>query len=369
MARVLLVEPYYGGSHRAWADGWVKNSRHEISLLTLPDRFWRWRMRGSAVPLAEMLSAAINQHGRPDLIVVSDMTDVASLLGLARRSVADVPVAMYLHENQLLYPPIPGQSSGDAMALANWRSMLAVDELWFNSSFHRSALLDELPVLLQRQPEPTPPELLARLQSRSRVLWPGVDTRPLIGAPRGDNQRPLVLWNQRWDHDKNPRLVFTTMIHLASQGVPFDLVLAGENTRPESSEFDWVHEQLADRIVSRGYLERSEYLRWLRRADVVVSAADHEFFGIAIVEAIASGAVPVLPRRLSFPELIGKQWHESALYPEGELTTRLTAVLDDLVSWRERNEGLRQSMERFDWANAADHHDAAVLALVGDGGE
>jgi hypothetical protein len=32
--RVLLVEPYYGGSHRAWADGYVEHSRHDVKLVT-----------------------------------------------------------------------------------------------------------------------------------------------------------------------------------------------------------------------------------------------------------------------------------------------------------------------------------------------
>ncbi|MBT8214185.1 MAG: DUF3524 domain-containing protein, partial [Acidimicrobiia bacterium] len=46
--RVLLVEPYYAGSHRAWADGYVASSRHDVSLLTHDARFWKWRMHGSA---------------------------------------------------------------------------------------------------------------------------------------------------------------------------------------------------------------------------------------------------------------------------------------------------------------------------------
>jgi hypothetical protein len=34
--RVLALEPYYRGSHRAFLDGWVERSRHEWTLLTLP---------------------------------------------------------------------------------------------------------------------------------------------------------------------------------------------------------------------------------------------------------------------------------------------------------------------------------------------
>ena len=50
---VLLIEPYFGGSHRAWAEGYVSHSSHAVELLTLPARFWKWRMQGGAATLAE----------------------------------------------------------------------------------------------------------------------------------------------------------------------------------------------------------------------------------------------------------------------------------------------------------------------------
>ena len=50
--RILALEPYYGGSHRAFLDGWVQRSRHEWTLHTLPPNKWKWRMRHAAVTLA-----------------------------------------------------------------------------------------------------------------------------------------------------------------------------------------------------------------------------------------------------------------------------------------------------------------------------
>ena len=47
-----------------------------------------------------------------------------------------------------------------------------------------------------------------------------------------------------------------------------------------------------------------EYAALLWAADLVVSTAIHEFFGVAVVEAIYCGCRPVLPWRLSYPELI-----------------------------------------------------------------
>ena len=51
--RILLVEPYYSGSHKAWADGYAQHSVHEVVVMSHEARFWRWRMQGSALTLAE----------------------------------------------------------------------------------------------------------------------------------------------------------------------------------------------------------------------------------------------------------------------------------------------------------------------------
>jgi glycosyltransferase involved in cell wall biosynthesis len=364
MARVVLVESFYGGSHRAWADAWIRHSRHDISLVTHPDEFWRWRLRGGAVTLAADFNAAVKQQGRPDAVVVSGLVDVAAFGGHARRSLGNTPLAVYVHESQLLYPLAPNQRSDTSAALVNWQSLVASDAVWFNSSFHRDALRNALPGLLGSQPVPTHSHLIDTVFERASVLWPGVEAATLIAGERTERLVPRVLWNQRWDHDKNPQAVFSALAQLAEQGVLFTVALAGQNQRPDNREFAWIHEQLGDRIDHHGYLPDDEYQQLLLSCDVVVSAADHEFFGIAIVEALAAGAVPVLPTRLSFPELIEPQWHEAALYPNGELRSALCATLEDVDAARDRVEGLRVSMQRFDATASAQAHDEALDRLI-----
>ncbi len=370
MARVVVVEPFHGGSHASWFSQWKQYSRHDLYLLSLPDQFWRWRMRGSSVTLGAELAAFAAEHGPPDALVVSDMVDAAGLLGMARRQMASVPVALYMHENQLLYPVAPGQRATDTYGLINWRSMNVADEVWFNSSFHRTALFEALPTLLVRQPDNDHDHLVAPIAQRSSVLWPGVDVGPLIAgerADRGETSRPLVLWNQRWDHDKNPAEVFAMLARLASEGVAFDLALAGETVRENDREMVTRHGVLADRIVHEGHLARADYVALLLRSDVIVSAADHEFFGIAIIEAIASGAVPVLPDRLSFPEIIEPQFHGRVLGSDASLEARLRAVLEDVPTARAGIEGLRASMVRFASPTSAAAHDDAVERLIRSG--
>jgi len=80
MARILLVEPFLGGSHRAWAEGWASHSRHDIEVLGHEGRHWRWRMRGGSVSLARDLAATT----RPpvDVVVASNMLDFAAFRGM-----------------------------------------------------------------------------------------------------------------------------------------------------------------------------------------------------------------------------------------------------------------------------------------------
>jgi len=364
MTRVVLVEPYYGGSHRAWADAWVRHSRHEIALITHPGEYWRWRLRGGAVTLAEQFNAHVADRGRPDAVVVSGLVDVAAFAGHARRSLGDTAVAVYVHESQVLYPLAPNQRSDSSAALTNWQSLVTADAVWFNSAFHRDALRAELPTLLNAQPPPGHSHLIQPVFERATVLWPGVETEALIGGVRTERSVPRVLWNQRWDHDKNPHAVFSALASLADEGVPFTVALAGQNQRPKNPDLAWVHERLGDRIDHHGFVPEGEYPKLLLSSDVVVSAADHEFFGIALVEAMAAGALPVLPTRLSFPELVDQRWHEAALYPDGELRSRLRRTLRNFSQTSEQMQGLRASMRRFDAKPAAAAHDAAVDHLV-----
>jgi hypothetical protein len=62
---------------------------------------------------------------------------------------------------------------------------------------------------------------------------------------------------------------------------------------------------------------------------VVVSTAIQENFGLSIVEAILAGCFPILPNRLSYPELIPPRLHGVHLYhSEDELPVRLRACVE-----------------------------------------
>ncbi|MCP5029330.1 MAG: DUF3524 domain-containing protein [Actinomycetia bacterium] len=359
---VILAESWYGGSHRQWADGLVSASRHRIRLVTHVDLNWRWRMRGGSVTLAEGVRAAVAADGWPDILLVSGLTDVASLVGLIRPP-ESTRVLTYLHENQLVYPP--GSRGLDLdMAFTNWRSVVASDEVWFNSDYHRDSFFAALPSLFDRTPDHDHRHLADTVFERSRVMPVGVAVAGLVAADRSPTEAaPLVLWNQRWEHDKDPATALDTLIQLAADGVGFRVALAGSGAGAEATRFEQAAVELGERVVVFGALERADYLALLTRSDVVISTALHEFFGVAVVEAMAAGAVPVLPRRLSYPELVGVEFFEASTHPEGGFGARLAEVLADLAGARAATAGLRESMTRFDWSVVGtDYDDALVLA-------
>ena len=387
MARVLLVEPFHGGSHGAWADGLAAHSRHEVVTVSHPAIAWRWRMRGGALTLAEATRRAVDEHGPADVVLVSGMVDLAGWLGLTRRFLGDPPVVLYLHENQLLYPTSPNQKgprpggASDEFPLVNWMGMVAADQVWCNSAFQRDGLLATLPDLLGRAPDQPHVGFLGEVAHRCHVVPVGVDLADVPVPEEGVSERraptgpagPLVLWNQRWDHDKNPKAVLDALCRLADEGVAFRVALVGENERVDPREFVEAREHLGDRVVAWGFQDRAAYVDLLGRSDVVVSAAHHEFFGIAVVEAMAAGCVPVLPTRQSYPELVGS-WADGALYPDAPfssvssetgLRTRLRDVLVDLDGWRARVVGLDEAIRRFDWRTVIVDYDDRLEALAG----
>ena len=379
---VVLLEPFFTGSHEVWAEGWRANSRHDIHLVTQPGTHWRHRMMAASVPLAEATRAHVATHGRPDVVVASDMVDLAGYLGLCRPELDGVPSVVYFHENQLTQPTSPNGVGGlrdRHLAWTNWRSLLAADAVWFNSAWQRDSMTDALVDLLAAGPAGDDQRpLLERARSRFEVRPVGCDLAPLLDAGAGSGRvdgrvpegsrpvaaadppapasddgtpgGPLVLWNHRWAHDKGLDVAVASMRSVASQGVEFRVAVLGTDDHHDPGRGDKLLEPLADRVVRRGWLEPGDYTRALLEADVVVAAARQENFGISVVEAVAAGCVPVVPDALAYPESIDDARFR---YPPGRLTTALRDTLENLDDYRDMCGPLRESLRRFDWSAVA----------------
>ncbi len=294
-----------GGVTRPFLDGWIRNSRHTWTAFTLPDRHWKWRMRHAAVTLAPEVMAAWNGGQRWDVLVCSDMLDLAQFQGLLSSRMAGLPSVAYFHENQLTYPQQSPSERDLHFAFTNFVTALAANQVWFNSAFHQQDFLGALNQWFARMPDYAPREAVDAIQGKSRVQSPGIET----GSPQpGRASGPLrIAWAARWEHDKNPETFFAAIRILRKSGADFRLSVFGQTFPEIPSAFLDAHEQLKTHVDHWGYVDSHEdYLAKMSRADVFVSTANHEFFGLAAMEAISLGLRPLLPQRLAYPELLGR---------------------------------------------------------------
>ena len=356
--RILALEPYFGGSHAEFLDGLRAVSRHQWTLLAMPARKWKWRMRGAAIHLAR--EAAALARDRFDLVFASDFLSVADWKALAPEPLGRLPVVTYFHENQLSYPLEPGQTRDFQYAFTNLTTCLASREVWFNSEFHRTSFLDAMAALLRKMPDYVPEGLPETIRTQSSVLPLGVSIEPFTtGRANRPRQPPLtILWSHRWEFDKNPEAFFKVLFFLADEGVPFRLAILGETFRKWPPVFEEARRRLADRIVQFGYLpDRAGYEEHVRRADIVVSTAIHEFFGLSMVEAMAAGCFPLMPNRLSYPEIVPAEWHDTFLYRDGrQLRVKLAALLKGKGPW-DLAARLADHVRRYDWKTLARTYD------------
>lgn len=327
--RLLALDAYHGGSHRALLRGWQQRSRHAFTVLTLPGRRWKWRMRHAAITFADALRERVAAGERWDALWCTDMLSLAECVGLSPAPVQRLPRIAYFHENQLTFPPRPGEAHDPRdlhFAFTNLTTCLAADEVWWNSAYNRDAFLEALAALLARMPDHAPRDAVARVRARSRVAPPGID------APRRHGPRPpgplRILWPHRWEHDKGPALLFAALAGLAARGVDFRVSVVGQRFREAPVEFARARLELGDRIDRWGHLPRVDYEAALLDADVVLSTARHEFFGIAVLEAVAAGCLPLVPRALAYPETLGddpRWFHDGTAVG---IADRLTALAD-----------------------------------------
>ena len=320
--RVLALEPWHGGSHRRFLDDLVRYSAHDVRPITMAARYWKWRMQGGAVTLAEKAREACASGWKPDLIFASDMVNLPAFLALTRDVFADVPVVLYFHENQLTYPIQEGKKRDLTYAYINILSALSADRVVFNSEFHLKEFFGALPDLLRRFPDYTHVGTLPVLREKASVLHLGLDLAGLDAArPSAELRRamepgpPVLLWNHRWEYDKDPEAFFRVVNRLDDSGLRFRLILAGQSFEEMPPAFEKGFRRYAERVLHYGFAESfDDYASLLHRSDLVVSTSKHEFFGIAMMEAIYCGCHPLLPNKLTYPELIPENLHRPLLH-------------------------------------------------------
>ena len=365
--RILIVEPFYGGSHKQLID-FLTEYIPKAELVTLPAKKWHWRARTSALYLSQVISKTFSR----DILFCSSVLNLCELCSL-RPDLSQIPKKIvYFHENQLVYPKQNTKNRDFQYGYNQICTCLVADTILFNSHFNLDSFLDNIGSFLKLQPDfkPDVSVLKQQILDKSKVLYfpiklpkhrsllkrfenpespekrenpekpekteipekhentekngntentekpenPEKDENPenLEKTEIPENpekpeksEKPLhILWPHRWEHDKNPESLFQALYVLQEQGVHFSLSVLGESYAEIPSVFEEARLRLKDNIHHFGFAEsREKYYQILRTGDVIVSTALHEFFGVSMLEGTYLGCFPLVPDRLVYPEL------------------------------------------------------------------
>ena len=360
--KFLFLEPFFGGSHRDFAEGLICGSQYDIDLLTLPARFWKWRMRGAALYFVKKIADLQQYSG----LITTDLMSLSDFKALTGSTCP--PALVYFHENQLTYPLAPGEHMDYQFGFTDITTALAADRVLFSSQTHRQDFFENLPRFLKMMPEYRPGWVVDEIRSKTGVLYPGCRF-PAAGA-YGEESRPgrppLIIWNHRWEFDKNPEDFFDALDTVLDRRADFRLALLGENFQAVPKAFIAARARYGERIVQYGYEEsRSEYIKWLKRGSIVISTACQENFGISVVEAIRYGCIPLLPDRLAYPEIIPQRFHNRVLYQNtDQLVEKLIRRLIDPSAFDDLRRGLSKEMGKFAWENIIGRYDEELVKLA-----
>jgi glycosyltransferase involved in cell wall biosynthesis len=359
MYKILIIEPYFGGSHRQFLKRLEKNIEAEFTFLTLPARKWKMRMQLSAAWFAECVGKM--EEKKFDTVLCSSFVDVAVLRALLNNITgwnSSSLFCTYFHENQFVYPNRKEDKSRHQFTAINFNTALVSERIAFNSHYNRLTFMDSCRKFINKAADVQLEDTMKRIEEKSSVLYPGIDMEKVVISAEVENPVPVICWNHRWEHDKNPEEFFYSLEELAEKGYSFKVIILGQAFRDIPPIFEWAKKKFAEQILHCGYVKsKKEYFGWLHKADIVVSTALHEFFGISVMEAVAAGCIPIVPDRLSYPELYPQKFR----YQDGELPRKLAGVLDHLV--KGERPAVNIDLQRYSWKFLRDDYSKWLMTV------
>ncbi|NWQ73890.1 GTDC1 protein, partial [Columbina picui] len=397
---VLLIEAFYGGSHKQLMDLLQEELQDNCVLCTLPAKKWHWKARTAALYFMQTVPTSTNYR----VLFASSVLNLAELVAL-RPDLGKLKKVLYFHENQLAYPVQKCQERDFQYGYNQVLSCLVADVVVFNSAFNMESFLTSIGKFMKLIPDHRPKDLEKIIRPKCQVLYfpvrfPDVsrfmpehklahlekvigvkrngDAYQLEGLPgeqksrdlmknsntygesglctpqheglpsplpaperlnkaeasesthpcqeedkqhltfnlcnimsgRDSQQRPLhVAWPHRWEHDKDPETFFKVLLKLKEKDLPFHVSVLGEAFTEVPDIFSEAKKTLGSSVLHWGYLpSKDDYFQALCMADVVISTAKHEFFGVAMVEAVYCGCYPLCPKALVYPEIFPAEY-------------------------------------------------------------
>lgn len=297
---ILILLPYGGGSHTYWASTIKKYSAHQVKILEMPGRFWKWRMHGSASYFAKLVNEIDEKF---DYILTTSMMNVLEFKGALNERNRSIPIHLYFHENQFAYPVSSKDPDQKSERLEHYQfiqlqSFIAADKVYFNSEYNRQTFLKGANSLLKKLPD-FKEHLESKLQRPSKIWKVFIPTNDFTTTKK--TTEIIFIWNHRWEEDKNPKDFFKVLKNLKGEGLSFKLIVCGKESTNDN--FIQAKKEFHQEIIHFGEAKsRSEYLELLKLATHSIITSNHDFYGISAIELILSGVKTYFPNRLAYPE-------------------------------------------------------------------
>uniref|UniRef100_A0A5F4VZA9 tRNA-queuosine alpha-mannosyltransferase n=1 Tax=Callithrix jacchus TaxID=9483 RepID=A0A5F4VZA9_CALJA len=320
---ILIIEAFYGGSHKQLVD-LLQEELGDCVLYTLPAKKWHWRARTSALYFSQNIP--ISEHYR--ILFSSSVLNLTELAAL-RPDLGKLKKILYFHENQLVYPVKKCQERDFQYGYNQILSCLVADVVVFNSVFNMESFLTSIGRFMKLIPDHRPKDLESIIRPKCQVIY-----------------FPIRFSDVSREHDKDPESFFKVLMHLKDLGLNFHVSILGETFTDVPDIFSEAKKTLGSSVLHWGYLpSKDDYFQVLCMADVVISTAKHEFFGVAMLEAVYCGCYPLCPKDLVYPEIFPAEYLYST--PE-QLSKRLQNFCKrpDII----RKHLYKGEITRFSWA-------------------
>ncbi|MFT7220172.1 MAG: glycosyltransferase involved in cell wall biosynthesis [Candidatus Azotimanducaceae bacterium] len=366
-ARILLLSPYDAMSHGLWrrglADFLTATGRFDVIESVLPPRYFSWRTRGNALTYAMQTELQVDF----DLIIATSMTDLSALRGM-NRHLAQVPAMLYFHENQFFYPDQQGQGIVERQITSIYAA-LSAERLFFNSAYNRDSFLAGAENLLKKMPDHVPAGIKNALEARARVNPVALGVVPIEHIAQQPDLPLSIVWNHRWEHDKAPERLLEIVVKLTERDFPFSLSLFGQRFKQRPQAFQEIITELTThgRAGQIAFIpDRAAYLAALGSHHVVLSTASHEFQGLAVLEAIQMGCIPVTPDALCYPEYVPEALRYQDVNQAVDLLMTLKPTSQTPIQTPLTNSGRAALLSPFSWDVIGPRWMAAINDLLGE---
>lgn len=208
---------------------------------------------------------------------------------------------------------------------------------------------------------------------RLRVIENGVDIQKFAGKGAQQPGKTIISIG-RWSVNKGIPETLDLLQRLVTEDQDWRLILAGR-------EFDLTHADLNREIVARGlqaHVEvenapsQSRLGELLSRAQYFVSLSRHEGFGIAAIEAMSAGLIPILSTippyaKLHEESLLGALVDADAPDAGATVVRRLADVRPEV--FRSQRERAMRHADRYDWREVVDRYVDEYRQAIGTRGQ